>query len=77
MGPILTYLASLFRPDERFIVHRYRSTRAAMIVGVVLMAGWIEYELFANDRIRWDLLIILTAMLVTKVGVMIYMRRTH
>jgi hypothetical protein len=63
--------------DERFIMHRYISTRWAVIVGVVLMAAWVNYELFVNDVLRVDVLVILAAMLVTKVAVMIYYRLTH
>ena len=63
--------------DERFVMHRYISTRWAVIVGIVLMAAWVNYEFIVNDTLRMDLLVILGAMLVTKVGVMIYYRLTH
>lgn len=66
-----------FGIDERFVMHRYISTRWAVIVGVVLMAAWVNYEYIVNDVLRIDLLVILLAMLVTKVGVMIYYRLTH
>ena len=66
-----------FVVDERFIMHRYISTRWAVIVGMVLMAIWVNYEFFINDTLRIDLIIILLAMLVTKVAVMIYYRLTH
>ncbi len=66
-----------FMIDERFVMHRYISTRWAVIVGVVLMAAWVNYEFIVNDILRIDLLIILGAMLVTKVAVMIYYRLTH
>jgi hypothetical protein len=66
-----------FVVDERFIMHRYISTRWAVIVGVVLMAIWVNYEFIINDILRIDLIIILLAMLVTKVAVMIYYRLTH
>ena len=66
-----------FVVDERFVLHRYISTRWAVIVGVVLMAIWVNYEFIINDTLRIDLIIILLAMLVTKVAVMIYYRLTH
>ena len=66
-----------FGMDERFIMHRYISTRWAVIVGVFLMAAWVNYEFIINDTLRIDLLVILLAMLFTKVGVMIYYRLTH
>ncbi|PWB50449.1 MAG: hypothetical protein C3F13_15980 [Anaerolineales bacterium] len=66
-----------FGMDERFIMHRYISTRWSVIVGVVLMAAWVNYEFIANDTLRIDLLVFLGAMLVTKMAVMIYYRLTH
>jgi len=63
--------------DERFIMHRYRSTRFAIIVGVVLMGAWINYEMFVNDVLRWDLVVILAAMVVAKLGAMLYCRLTN
>jgi hypothetical protein len=66
-----------FVVDERFVMHRYISTRWAVIVGVVLMAIWVNYEFIINDTLRIDLIIILLSMLVTKVAVMIYYRLTH
>lgn len=63
--------------DERFVMHRYYSTRVAMIVGVILLAGWFLYENFINGVLRWDLFIILMAIAVTKMGAMVYFRITH
>lgn len=63
--------------DERFIMHRYYSTRIAMIVGTIVLAGWFFYEQFINGVLRWDLFIILMVIAVTKVLAMIYFRITH
>ena len=63
--------------DERFIMHRYYSTRIAMIVGMLLLVGWFLYENFVNGILRWDLFVILMAIAVTKLGAMIYFRITH
>lgn len=63
--------------DERFVMHRYYSTRIAMIVGSILLVGWFLYENFVNGILRWDLFVIVMAMAVTKVGAMIYFRITH
>ena len=63
--------------DERFIMHRYYSTRIAMIVGTILLVGWFFYENFINGVLRWDLFIILMAIAVTKVVAMLYFRITH
>ena len=70
-------LSKFFSVDERFIMHRYQSTRWAVIVGAILMGAWVMYEYFVNQTVRIDLIIIMLAMAVTKVGVMIYFRLTH
>jgi len=62
--------------DERFIAHRYKATRLATAVGVVLMVGFFFYGHLADGVIRWDLLIILCAMAVTKVVAMLVLGRT-
>lgn len=71
------FFSKLFSVDERFVMHRYYSTRWAVIVGVILMALWVNYEYIVNRIWRIDLILILLAMLVTKVLAMIYFRVTH
>lgn len=63
--------------DERFIVHRFKATRLAVAVGLALMAALFFHEAFARDRIRWDLLVIILAMAVTKVCALLYYQRTN
>jgi hypothetical protein len=70
-------ISKYFSVDERFVMHRYYSTRWAVIVGVILMAAWVNYEYLANRILRYDLVIILLAMVLTKVAVMVYYRLTH
>ena len=77
MEVILTILASMFKPDERFIMHRYYSTRVAMIVGIVSIVFWFNYELVVNHQLRVDLAIIAGAMAVAKILAMVYLRMTH
>jgi hypothetical protein len=77
MDALLPTIASLFKPDERFIMHRYYSTRIATIVGLVLMVAWFNYELIAKDIFRWDLAIIVGVMAITKVAAMLYYRISH
>ena len=77
MEVILSILAGMFKPDERFIMHRYTSTRVAMIVGLATITGWFGYDLVVNQRPRWDLAIIAGVMAATKVLVMAYLRVTH
>lgn len=77
MEVMLTILASMFKPDERFIMHRYHSTRISMIVGLGLIVAWFNYELIVNHTLRWDLALIVGVMAVTKLLVMAYLRSTH
>lgn len=77
MDVLLTTIASLFKADERFIMHRYYSTRISMIVGIVLIVVWFNYELIAKDILRLDLAIIAGAMAITKILAMAYFRITH
>ena len=74
MEVLLTTIASMFKADERFIMHRYYSTRISMIVGIVLIVVWFNYELIARDILRWDLAIIAGVMAITKIVAMIYYR---
>jgi hypothetical protein len=74
MAEYISAFFNFLKPDERFIMHRYQSSRVALIVMVLLTAVWFEYELLANHLIRWDLLIILIATMAAKVGSMVYYR---
>lgn len=77
MIDLITALFSDVEMDERFIMHRYYSTRIAIIVGMVLIVGWFIYEMMVNDNPRWDLFVIVMAIALTKVTAMIYFRITH
>jgi hypothetical protein len=77
---LVELIASLFSEvevDERFVMHRYYSTRIAMIVGMVLLVGWFILEMLVNDNPRWDIFLIVMAMALTKVTAMIYFRIAH
>ena len=63
--------------DERFIMHRYKATRLATLVGMVMMFVYLVYEIVARRTIRWELFIIMGAMAATKSIAMIYYRRTN
>jgi uncharacterized membrane protein len=63
--------------DERFIMHRYKATRLAMFVGIILMGVLFFYEYIAYRSIRYDIFTIMVAMAVAKVGAMLYYRRTN
>jgi hypothetical protein len=63
--------------DERFIMHRFKSTRLAVLVGVVVILALFTYNAVAHKVIRWDLFAITLAIAVTKVCAMAYYRRTN
>lgn len=75
LDTILAALIGADALDERFIAHRHRSSRLALGVGVTFMAGWFTWDLL-HDRIHLDLLVILAAMVLTKVVTMIYLSFT-
>ncbi len=77
MEVLLTTLASMFKPDERFIMHRYLSTRIAMAVGFIVIVAWFNYDLILNHSLHWDLAIIAGVMAATKLLAMAYLRIAH
>ena len=74
MEVLLTIIASMFKPDERFIMHRFYATRIAMMVGIVLIVVWFAYELILKNIFRPDLAIIAGMMALTKILAMVYFR---
>ncbi len=63
--------------DERFVMHRFKSTRLAVLAGLLLLLAFFTYDAVANDVIRWDLFAVSAAMAVVKVCAMIYYQRTN
>jgi len=63
--------------DERFLAHRYKATRLATLVGVVMMLVYFTYEAATRREIRWDLFVIMCAMAATKVVAMLYYRKKN
>jgi hypothetical protein len=63
--------------DERFILHRFKSTRLAVLAGTVTILALFTYHAVADKTIRWDLFSILAAMAVVKICAMLYYRRTN
>ena len=53
--------------DERFLLHRYKSTSHAGVLAAVFMAGWFFYDQIVNGVVRVDFLIVLSVMAVFKV----------
>jgi hypothetical protein len=62
--------------DERFLIHRLRSTRWAAIVGAVTVGAFMSYELLVQGTLNWRMLAVLIAMGVTKWIAMLYYHKT-
>ncbi len=75
-GVFLGRSQSAFHVDERFLMHRLKSTRLAATVGLVMIVGWFAYEAYAHQVYYWHLLIIGTAMAISKLVAMAYYRWT-
>lgn len=60
--------------DERTALHRYKSTSFAGSACGVMLGGWFLYQYYAQDVVRTDILVILIATAVIKVGFLAYYR---
>lgn len=73
-------LAALFgaeEMDERFVAHRYYSSRLALVVGMLVIVGWFLYDLYVHDLFHRDLAIIAGVMAATKLVAMAFFRLTR
>ena len=77
MEVMLSTLTSLFKPDERFIMHRFKSSRLALAAGMVAILVIFNYEWLMRDTVRWDLAAIAGVMAVVKMVAMTYYMRTR
>jgi hypothetical protein len=62
--------------DERFLMHRLRSSTAMGIVGGILATVLWFYQYVAQHRFRWDLFAVAVTMAVVKQGMMLWYRFT-
>ncbi|MFH1278786.1 MAG: hypothetical protein ABIK65_10455 [Candidatus Eisenbacteria bacterium] len=60
--------------DERFLMHRLKSTSLAGVVGGVSLGLWFAYLYYIKHEARWDLFVILLIMAAIKLGAMVYYR---
>lgn len=60
--------------DERYVLHRYKATSHSAMVAAIVLGGLYIYDLAAHGTTRWDLLLVLAAMAVTKLSFMLYFR---
>jgi hypothetical protein len=62
--------------DERFLIHRLKSTSIAGVVGGVAAAGLWAYQYYAHDIHRWDLFAVVLTMAAVKLTAMVFFRLT-
>jgi hypothetical protein len=62
--------------DERFLVHRQRSTSAGGLAAVLVASVLFFRDLVATHAIRWDLFSIVATAAAVKIGLLIWYRRT-
>lgn len=62
--------------DERFLVHRLRSTSIGGVAGALVAAGFFFYQFLGQHVIRWDLFAIIATMAVVKISILIWYRLT-
>jgi hypothetical protein len=60
--------------DERFLMHRLRSTSIAGLTAVALTGGLFIYDAAVDSVLRWDLFAIVATAAVVKVACMTWYR---
>ena len=60
--------------DERFLMHRLRSSSVASMVGGTAAGALFMYRWIADDVHEWDLFAVLAVMALVKVSMMTYYR---
>jgi hypothetical protein len=63
--------------DERFLMHRLRSTSVAAVVGGTVAALLFAYRYYFHHVWSWDLLAVCLTIVVTKWSLMIWYRVTQ
>ncbi len=61
--------------DERFLMHRLKSTSLAGVTGAVALGVWTLFQFYKNGIFRTDLFVIMSLMAVVKVISMLYLKR--
>jgi hypothetical protein len=60
--------------DERFLMHRLKSTSIAGVVAGTLALSLFAYRYYVNDVWRWDLLSVGLTMVAVKWALMLWLR---
>ena len=60
--------------DERFLMHRQRSTSIGGLAGALVAAAFYFYDLIGRHVMRWDLLTVIATMAIVKLSVLAWYR---
>ena len=60
--------------DERYVLHRYKSTSHASVVAALVMGIWYLRDLYVENVVRWDFLIIMGVMALVKISCLLWYR---
>jgi hypothetical protein len=63
--------------DERFVLHRYKSTRFATMVTALTMVAIFNYDYLARGLLNQSMILLLSIMAGAKVAAMVYYRFTN
>jgi hypothetical protein len=62
--------------DERFLMHRLKSTSLAGVIGALAAAGLWAYDYYGHHVFRWDLFAVLLTMAAVKISAMLWFHFT-
>ena len=62
--------------DERFLMHRLRSSSLGGMAGVLVAAALFFYELGVMHVIKWDLFAVIATVAIVKMSVLTWYRLT-
>jgi hypothetical protein len=62
--------------DERFLMHRLKSTSLAGVIGALTAGGLWAYQYYANGIHRWELFAVLLTMAGVKIASMVFFKLT-
>jgi len=62
--------------DERFLLHRLKSSRFGLLLGLVTIFALFFYHALAGDKMPWDLVAVAAAMALGKLAAMAYFKAT-
>jgi len=62
--------------DERFVLHRLKSSRFGLIMGLLAILALSFYRAYMEDTLPWDLVAVAFAMAAGKLTAMVYYKLT-